>query len=603
MKLLHLILALALGELAAAAPQALSIGGQASAGAPRAATCVVVFHGQPGGPGDVRIYDDLTGAPLAGPAFLTQARLLPIDFVGRTDLTTFDHEFPRWRDDVPGAARLVLPGERGSLYHYARATPAGSRFGFLWLDPYGRPVVLGERPGTGAGGASDPYLRRIGVAPDGSALLVATTAPAGGDLLELELTSRRVLDRTPSHAPLHFSDAGLWLAHDWGFGVADEGVFRFARADSATAMELPYEPLSPPTWFAGEAVMSASRSFAAATAGAGPLAQYVWVFGAQGPAVPATRQPDALSGAGFLPESLDGPFLAVSDDGARAAWRSEGTTRELYFARTLALEIATHVSADVNFADTFDEIGQVSFFQPDEVTFGVGGRDEPLLGGLEKMDVYTARIDPNGTLNIENRSLTSGDSVPPFQSVPQITPEQARALPAGILMHEDDHEQLIALRHGQTGIDLLLDEVKEVAWIEHAGTHLVVCLRRTFGSKPWQLVRVSADLTGTAVILDPGGPDTEFLTPAPGAGGWVGYLSRTLTQDRARRVHAQSGVLETWNTTASTLTPPFGHSPLGHMLFTHGPGNGPSTFQLWPYGSATIGVQAPPGPGHVLPSR
>ena len=56
----------------------------------------------------------------------------------------------------------------------------------------------------------------------------------------------------------------------------------------------------------------------------------VFVFERVGDGIQVTNDPSELSGAGFLPESSAGPYLALSEDGSVAAWRCEGVTREAF---------------------------------------------------------------------------------------------------------------------------------------------------------------------------------------------------------------------------------------------------------------------------------
>ena len=79
--------------------------------------------------GDVRVFDEATGWTLATPPELKGIQILPIDFVGRTEMLEFMSDRPRYRADVPSASRLVLPRAQGSLYRYSRDTAEGRVFG------------------------------------------------------------------------------------------------------------------------------------------------------------------------------------------------------------------------------------------------------------------------------------------------------------------------------------------------------------------------------------------------------------------------------------------------------------------------------------------
>ena len=124
------------------------------------------------------------GAVDERPPALQGIVLLPIECVGRTRLQEFSEARCR-RIEIPGAARLQLPREQGSLYRYKRSDDAGVAFGFLWIDPQGRARSVYERNGTGPTGSDDPLSRRVAVTRDGGAFLIATSPAAEGDLIEV----------------------------------------------------------------------------------------------------------------------------------------------------------------------------------------------------------------------------------------------------------------------------------------------------------------------------------------------------------------------------------------------------------------------------------
>ena len=117
---------------------------------------VAVFESASGSTGSVRIYDELTGAPLGGPAELAGIRLLGIDFSDRSALTEFLPGRPRLREDIPGASRILLQKNHGSLYRYARPNPpAGDVYGFFRIAADGSAQSLLEVPGIGPNGTTD----------------------------------------------------------------------------------------------------------------------------------------------------------------------------------------------------------------------------------------------------------------------------------------------------------------------------------------------------------------------------------------------------------------------------------------------------------------
>ena len=155
---------------------------------------VTVFVESSATEGNVRVFDEQTGSEKTAPLSLQGITLLPIDVAGRTPLDEFDSSRARFCDDIPGASRLALPDNRGSLYHYSRLLRDGSkRYGYLYVDAKGTPHDVCALPGHGPFD-SDPFLPRVAVAPDGGAILLATfltndPLSPGGELMEVDLRS------------------------------------------------------------------------------------------------------------------------------------------------------------------------------------------------------------------------------------------------------------------------------------------------------------------------------------------------------------------------------------------------------------------------------
>lgn len=598
--------------LVASAPAALGLqitqGPTSTRISPSALEPAAVFLGPAGGFGEVRTYDVSTGSALDAPAGLRDLRLLTIDFVGRTELEAFAPDRPRRFDDVPGASRLQLPEDAGNLYKFERRIATGvSVFGFLLVDVHGQPRVAAEVPGIG--GAGDPFVGRIAVAPDGRCILAATVPAAGGDLLEVDLLHGTVVDRTAHVAALDLSDAALWLNPEWGFGVCQAGIQRFRRAPGALANEVGFGQAPPPSWFAGEAVVSRNRAWAITTAGTGPGEQFAFVFGPTGDARRVGAKPERLSTAGFLPESLAGPFMAVSDDGALCAYRREGIlptdSREAFMARTQPLpgEEPEQVTHDDYFIDTVDQVGAITFFEIDQLTMGMGEEEQLGLGGLEKMDLFEVRLPAPDAPVFTNVTLSSGDATAPFESPGQIDPACMHWIPAtgSIVLHDGENEEVLGYRPG-LGLQVLIPEVKSLEWVEPAQDDLLFSVRRAFDPRPFELYRAPATLDAAATLVFSGTPDTEFLSPASDGAGTIGTVMRIdLVGDFMLRVDVPAGTVEQFSVTPSTFIPPIGFADSGAQLCGEGPLTGPSLFHAWLPSGALHTFQAPAVPGHQLP--
>jgi hypothetical protein len=254
---------------------------------------VAVFEGPLGGVGSVSLYDAGTGVLLSSPSELAGLAWLPFDFAGRTQLHEFSPSRPRRFTDVANASRLRLQNDRGSLYHFVRqsAGPQAS-FGFLLVPRTGPPRILIERPGIGVGGGRNPFLSHVGVSPDGAAILVATHAEGGGDVLEIATTGvPSIVDRTSNAAPARIYPWSLMLGATSGFVVTNTGVLRFDRSSATDAALVTYGADLPPAWFSGQIAESNDTSHVVFTAGPGFDQLHVYSAGATGAARRATLNP------------------------------------------------------------------------------------------------------------------------------------------------------------------------------------------------------------------------------------------------------------------------------------------------------------------------
>ena len=407
---------------------------------------VAVFLGNPGGFGEVRLYDEASGVELDHPP-LVDLRLLPLDFVGRNDLESLLPDRARLRSMPGNGTSVVLPRERGALLRFERTHPSGASFGFLWVRRDGMLEIVGERPGVGALGTDDPWLARIAVGPAGEGFLAATRVSAGGDLVLFELRERTERTLTAGLPPRSFSSAGMWLHTEWGLAAGDEGVLRFGR-NAGAARPVPFDGATP-AHFSGEVAVSRNRAFAVTTAGEAADLLDVWVLGATGAARRVSADPGPVTPAGFLPEHHLGPYLAVDGAGTCAAWRVDLVMeREVFLGRVEAVPAPTQVSGDFFFADTMNEVGLLGIYDPGTLRMTLGERDtgDP-VDFLENTDVYEVALDATGTPSFANLTRTSGDAQAPFKVTGTIEPKAMRWVPDAqrVFVHDGDAERLLAI--------------------------------------------------------------------------------------------------------------------------------------------------------------
>lgn len=567
---------------------------------------VVVFEGPSGGAGNVRVYDELTGALVSAPVALQGVAFVGFDHTGHTRLTERVGDLPRWRDDVPGAARIALPFDGGSLYHYRRAQgEGGTVFGYAHVTRDGDARALLEVAGIGAGGIGDPFLGRVGVSPNADAFLAATAVEAGGNLLEVTLgPTPSVIDRTSDQPPRRFGGESLALGESFGVAVCARGILRFDRAGTAPAKPVAFLAGQAPSYFSGQLVLSGNAQWAATTAGSGSSALHVFCFDATGIARRATTTPTALSGAGFLPLVEDGPHLAVSDDGSQCAWRTEGATTEAFTRRLQSPPTvgAQFLTSDLNFLDTLDEVGVLYFRASGALSMAVGERMTPAGNAIEKLDFYDVMLSEGGTPSFTNMSMSSGDATLPFFSVPAINPEDGMYLTpdrAAVVMHDDTNGAVIVHRIGQVGVAQILTDVKELDLVEFAGAFAMISIRRDSGQQPYELYRVPLTFATPPVLITSIASGGRFDRPSIRRESWIAFVAHELVGDRIGRVQLSTGIAHEFSPVPDVLGPTVGRTQLGSFAFSRGAPN--AQHLVWPLGGATVQLLAPAGPGFVLP--
>lgn len=494
--------------------------------APRLAAAQEVcwFLGTAGGPGEVAVFDQATGLRLASVPELVDVALLPLDFTGRSALHELREDRPRLGADVPGAARIALPFARGSLYRFRRADAVGSgaAFGFFWINAGGTPRPLVER--VDAAGI-DPWLTKVAIAPDGQSFLAATTLAAGGDVLEVDLASGAVENRTALLPPLDVQANGLALLATWGVVTTRTGLLRFDRTPGAGAQ--PVALGSPaPAFFGDGVVCSDGGNMVAGTAGADAQSAHVWAFEKSGPAMQLSVTPMALSGPGFLPDAVAGPYLALSPDGSACLWRSEELTAEAWVRPTqLAAPPPVQVTRNAVFEDTLDSTGEFGFLDPTTALVVVGEADE--AGGVDGADVYQVVLDPqSGATTVTNLSNTSGTLVPPFTKGTLKADAgvwQLEGFPGLLVFHDlsSNQGELAVVRAGQSGLQVLRTGVASVEAVARAGGRIGLITCATAGASEL----VSLPTTLDALTLHASLPSGFTLSAIAGRDdGWVGVL-------------------------------------------------------------------------------
>ncbi|HTF91262.1 MAG TPA: hypothetical protein VK843_22815 [Planctomycetota bacterium] len=563
----------------------------------------VLFHGTAGSFGTLEQRDLASGASVPLPLRAAPVRLLPLEVNGRTELTRADAGRP-WRyDDVPGASRIALPAEAGSLFFYETiAGPTARRFGIFWIDPGGTLRRAVELPGTGAAGDQNPLLARVATASDGRALLCATTLAGGGNLLEVDLPSGLVTDRTAALAPLDWRAQSLFLAPQWGVAMHASGLVSFARPGPAQAVEFNFG-INPPLWFSGELALSELGNYAVFVAGASPQAADVYVASPQGALVRATPQAAAISPAGYLPEQLDGPFLAVADDGSRCSWRTEGLTREAFLARVpwQSAIFATQLTSNADFTDTIDEVGQFAFRVGAAFVFTAGERDT-LQGGIDKIDVFSAALPVGGpAVQLQNLTQSSGIALPPFTSPGTIKPEGAVDLPGtlGRMLLDRNLDRIVVYAPQGGPAATLLNNVKDFDGVARSGNRWILLVRRTTSGQPREVIAWNSATPLSAQLVYSNG-NADSYDQISLRGNTVAFISRDSGGDELRGCDLSTGNLFLFPVKTFPYGPAIALTAQGELTTSLGGPLAPAIFVKWRFGQRPLRVGPITGPGFVL---
>lgn len=571
---------------------------------------VSVFLGEAGKAGDVKVFGTQSGAP-TWPAALQDVRLLPLDFGGRVELLEYQPDRPRRVADVPQAARLLLPNGAGSLYRYVRGESDGSKtFGLFLVDGSGAATSLWELSDAGSG--ADPWLDVLAVAPAGDALLVATALAAGGDLYELDLAAHTATCRTSALPPLDFAGSGLALGADFGVGVASTGIARFVRGSSGDASFVAFANASQPTWFGREVVLSANGLFAATIAGASSTEAHPFVFDACHDAVAVDPTPRALASAGFLPDHLAGPYLAVSDDGTRCAWSVLEASPEVYVGLVppFGASGGVHVTHDALFHPFLDEIGLYGFLPTGKLHVGIGDRLDANLGGLTRMDVFLVGLGDDGAnLAVTDLSQSSGSSYPPFNYYPTLQADRVALSPdrewtivysnptgdAGLVLVVPTDGHGVVPTPAITGLD-------DLGFLELTDTHVLLGGERELASGDIEEIYHLAYgfFTQAAAVLPLDDEDLGALHVR--SNGWAG-LATPNDQDGQWlwRVDVATGAPQKFTDRNFDYGPTLWVAASGALATSLGELDQPSLFFVWPPVGPPKRLQATPAKGFVLP--
>jgi hypothetical protein len=173
-------------------------------------------------------------------------------------------------------------------------------------------------------------------------------------------------------------------------------------------------PLSiAPPWFGPDVVRSADESTVAFLAGADATQARVLTCRRIGAAVLASDRPMNIPNAGFLPEDRTGPALALSIDGSWVIWRATGGSEECFARETRPGTRAPvqHLTGPANFDNTLNDTGVIAFFGAASAVLAAGRNQ---TNGIGRADLYRIDLASPSGFTVQNLSVTSGITQPPF---------------------------------------------------------------------------------------------------------------------------------------------------------------------------------------------
>jgi hypothetical protein len=571
---------------------------------------VSVFVGESDQLGNVKVFD-ASGGPAFSPSELQGIRLRSLDFGGRVELLDYQPGRPHRAADLPNAARLVLPGGVGSLYRYERPSSDGSvAHGLFLVDASGVAKPIWDFSDSGSG--VDPWLDRIAVAPAADSLLVATTLAAGGDLWEIDLATHSGVCRTTNVPPLDFSGDGLALGFDFGVAVASTGILRFARGSVGDAIVVDYSNCSAPTWFGREVVLSSNGLYAATIAGSAPDAAHPFVLDGCNAAVSVDPVPRLLASAGFLPEHLSGPYLAVSDDGSRCAWSALEPGPETYLALVpqTGAGAGVHVTHDALFHPFLDEIGLYAFTPSGRLHMGVGDRLDSTLGGLTRMDLFGASLAPDGaSLSVTDLSQSTGSSYPPFNYYPLLQADHVSLSPdrswSVVYSNPTGNDGLVLVvptdGHGIVPV-AAASGLEDLAFWELTSSELLMGGERVLANgEVEELYRVPYGFFTTASAVLPIADD-ELGAAHVRSDGWAGLATpNDLDEQWLWRFDTTAGTVQKFTSRSFDYGPTLWVDAQGSLACSIGQIDHPSLFLVWHANGAVKRLQPTPFKGFVLP--
>ncbi len=466
MKIPALLTAGLAGTALAQSPPALDLGGPRT----RAERPVVAVEV---GTNDFDVYElsaDLAGATLVESGLRFERLVLG----GARYMDAHRMDRPR-QEQVQGLDPWIGLPDGGQLL---RASQRNS-VGLLHVPATGTPRWAARHDGTNH---PADLLETVSVSLDGRWLVYATHPDLGGNVYRVDLLrGGSAVDLTAAQPPLTVDPTSLRSTPHGAWFLA--GGELWSGASVATMVDtarLPGEALH------FDLVASDEGLHVAVVAQSDEASRRVLVASRDGVVIPVTGDPQPIE----LPGTAEplGPYLALSPDGSRLAWLTDGPPQELQVAQVVAQPLETHVTSLPDFPIYIDNIGIIGFASPTQVCYLAGDvvlqtvNEDDLIGVA---DMYATVTTDDGVPTTWNLTRTSGQVWPPF-TIPATLSIESGALDAGgerfLLVSElDETHELLGFPiysggyyHASSNMQTLLPDLAHAPTLYHAGSSVLV---------------------------------------------------------------------------------------------------------------------------------
>lgn len=554
---------------------------------------------------DVWTLAESDGTPQAA---IEGVEFLPIRLVGYPLRDGLRPDLPTAQGRGTPAPYVRLPGW-GSLFRVS----VGGSTALLTIGPDGAASLRAPVPNINGSPAIQECLA---VRADGHAILLATTAPAGGDVALVDLDGGpELVWLTSGLPPLEIEAESLRLSAVAAWFVAGGTLYRtdLAAGTPAAPVDL---PLPSGSAVHPDLLMCAQGHRVGVVAEDDQEDRLIFVVPKQGlPVAVATEPADYDTASEQHPL---GPFMAINEDGTLLAYRRTLETLELFVEFVEPAEPPLHLTAAPDFPDYIDNVGVLGF-AGNVLTFFAG--DAQISGvDLDEMigagDMFRAVIGLGGDVEVTNVTATGGGQAPPYSqsgtlqfSDALFDPLAQRYILIGESPAEDSTVTIVDATIEAYGSPVVaLDGLVEDPQLIAAGLSVLIVsgTKDDEASDSGKQVRIDllnpkhGEALVSAVALLPAGLWVDRFAISPLGDQAACVLSAGDGYELPLAIALPSGLLSLFWMEPMQVAPLMAFSPQGALVLGLGPASGPFKFALLA-GPAGVAAKLPSAQGFALP--